>query len=875
LADVAEYYYVTDLRDNSLGNCTGVLGSSVCTDNVPSTGLDAASHQHMTTFTLGLGTRGRMVYSSSYLTDTSGDFFSVKNGVTANGTTVCSWLSSGTCNWPLPSSGAVENIDDLWHAAVNGRGSYFSATDPDTLASGISSALAGISTRTGASAAATTSNPNVTSGDNFVFSSTFTTTSWNGELVRQQLDLTTGATSTSVDWAAQALLDTKAALTAKAGSRTIYTYSSGASDHLQSFNETNFGANSYFNTPYISTSPDGLTQLLCASSTICVTPVAWQASHVYAAGDRYTNSSTWYQVATAYTSGTSFGSADTTNAASITKAGGNNLVNFLRGDVSNEGAETNNNKYYRDRANILGDIVNAEAVYVKGSLYQYTDAGYSDGSSSFVAVNATRQGIVYAAANDGMLHAFYAASGTMDAATGRTPGATTVTAGDEAWAYIPSLMLPDLYRLADKEYATKHHYFVDGTPVVGDICPTAPTTACTTGAAWKTILVGGFNKGGRGYYALDITNPAAPKALWEFTEDDLGYTYGNPKIAKLKDGTWVVFVTSGYNNVAGTPSASYAGDGVGRLYVLNAATGAIIRTISTGVGDTFTPSGLAHIAVRVTNATTDNTALAVYGGDLLGNLWRFDVNNDLGASGYDAQLLTTLIGPTGVAQPITSKPELGDVYGNKVIYVGTGKYLGSSDMADHTVQSIYAIKDPLDPNTTASTAIYANPRSLASFKNQTPTTTTCPTNSPSTICTAGQTVRTSPNLSVNFATDAGWFMDLPDAGERANTDPTLSLGTLGFTTNVPNSDACTVGGYSYRYFIDYKTGGSVSTSTTNVVGSKLGNALATRPVYVRLPNGVVVELTRLSTGVTSTSQVPIGAGGTATRRTSWRELFEE
>jgi type IV pilus assembly protein PilY1 len=436
-------------------------------------------------------------------------------------------------------------------------------------------------------------------------------------------------------------------------------------------------------------------------------------------------------------------------------------------------------------------------------------------------------------------------------------------------------MLPDLYRLADKEYATKHHYFVDGTPVVGDICPTSPTTACTTGAAWKTILVGGFNKGGRGYYALDITNPAAPKALWEFTNDDLGYTYGNPKIAKLKDGTWAVFITSGYNNVSGTPDASYLGDGVGRLYVLNAATGAIIRTISTGVGDTFTPSGLAHIAVRVTNATTDNTALAVYGGDLLGHLWRFDVNNDLGASGYDAQLLTTLIGPTGVAQPITSKPELGDVYGNKVIYVGTGKYLGSSDMADHTVQSIYAIKDPLDPNTTASTAIYANPRSLASFKNQTPTTTTCPTNSPSTICTAGQTVRTSPNLSVNFVTDAGWFMDLPDAGERANTDPTLSLGTLGFTTNVPNSDACTVGGYSYRYFIDYKTGGSVSTSTTSVVGSKLGNALATRPVYVRLPNGVVVELTRLSTGVTSTSQVPIGAGGTATRRTSWRELFEE
>jgi type IV pilus assembly protein PilY1 len=876
LADVAEYYYVTDLRDNGLSNCTGALGSSVCTNNVPSTGLDAASHQHMTTFTLGLGARGRMVYSPSYLTDTSGDFYSVKNGVTANGTTVCSWLSSGVCNWPVPSSGAVENIDDLWHAAVNGRGNYFSATDPTTLASGISGALAGISTRTGASAAATTSNPNVTSGDNFVFSSTFTTTSWNGELVRQQLDLTTGATSTTVDWAAQAKLDTKAALTAKAGSRTIYTYDSSNTNgnYLKAFNETNFGSNSYFTTPYISTSPNGLTQLLCTSATVCVNPVAWQASHVYSVGDRFQNSSTWYQVTTAYTSGSAFGTTDTNNSTTLTKVGGNNLVNFLRGDISDEGAETNNNKYFRERANVLGDIVNAEAVYVKASLYQYTDAGYADGTSSFVALNATRQGIVYAAANDGMLHAFYAADGTMDAATGRSPGSTTVVAGDEAWAYIPSKMLPELYRLADKGYATKHHYFVDGTPVVGDICPTAPTTACT-GVTWKTILVGGFNEGGRGYYALDITNPAAPKALWEFTEDNLGYSFGNPKIAKLKDGTWVVMVTTGYNNVAGIPDSSYAGDGIGRLYVLNATTGALIRTISTGAGSATTPSGLSKIAARVTNATTDNTALAVYGGDLLGNLWRFDINNDLGASGYDAQLLTTLIGPTGVAQPITTKPELGDVYGNKVVYVGTGRYLGASDLSDQTVQSIYAIKDPLANNTVSATAIYANPRTLTSFKNQSPTDTTCPANSPSTICTVGQTVRTSPNLSVNFVTDGGWYMDLPDTGERANTDPTLSLGTLGFTTNVPNSDACTVGGYSFRYFIDYKTGGAVTTSTTQVVGAKLGNALATRPVYVRLPNGVVVELTRLSTGTTSTSQVPIGAGGTATRRTSWRELFEE
>lgn len=888
LADVAEYYYVNDLRDSSLGNCTGALGTSVCGNNVPSTGLDAASWQHMTTFTLGLGARGRMVYSPTYLTDTSGDFFSVKNGVTANGSTICSWLSSGVCNWPAPASNSINNIDDLWHAAVNGRGNYFSATDPVTLASGISTALAGISTRSGASAAATTSNPNVTSGDNFVFSSTFTTTDWDGELVRQQLDLTTGATSATVDWAAQAKLDTKAALTAKAASRTIYAYDStnANGNYLKAFNETNFGGNSYFNIPHISTSPNGLTQMLCASASICAS-APWQATKSYAVGERFFNTGTnvVYQVATAYTSGATFGATDTTNASVVANPG-NDLVNFLRGDRTHEGAETDNTRYYRNRAHILGDIVNAEAVYVKAPLFNYSVSGYS----AFVTAKASRQGMVYAAANDGMLHAFYAGDGSMDPATGLTPGATSVAGGDEAWTYIPSLVLPNLYKLADKGYGTvgKHRYFVDGTPVTGDICPTAPATDCTS-ATWKTILVGGLNKGGRGYYALDITNPAAPKALWEFTDDNLGYTYGNPKITRLTDGTWVVMVTSGYNNVPGTPTASDVGDGVGRLYVLNAATGVLIKQISTGIGDTTTPSGLARIAVRVTDTTTDNTALAVYGGDMLGNLWRFDVSVnssdiaalgynaaiDIGGAGNDAQLLTTLIGPTGVVQPITTKPELGDVSGIKVIYVGTGRYLGPDDSADHTTQSIYAIEDPLTVGTTASTAIYANPRTLGTFKNQTPTSTTCPSGSPTTICTVGQVVRTSPNLTVSIGSDHGWYVDLLDTGERANTDPTLSLGTLGFTTNVPDTDACTVGGYSYRYFFDYKTGGAISTSTTGVVGAKLGNALATRPVYVRLPNGVVVELTRLSTGVTATSQVPIGSGSAATRRTSWRELIEE
>jgi type IV pilus assembly protein PilY1 len=515
----------------------------------------------------------------------------------------------------------------------------------------------------------------------------------------------------------------------------------------------------------------------------------------------------------------------------------------------------------------LGDIVDAEAVYVKASLFTYADAGYM-GTGGFSERNSTRAGRVYVAANDGMLHAFDA------------------TTGAEVWAYVPALVLPNLYTLADKDYANRHTYFLDGTPISGEICPTAPATPCT-GSTWKTILVGGLNRGGRGYYALDVTDPAAPKALWEFTDTNMGFTFGNPEIAKLKDGTWVVMLTSGYNNMASTSWAG-AGDGGGYLYVLNAATGALIGTpiptndaSGVNVGSATTPSGLARIRAYVENAMVDNTALRTYGGDLLGNVWRFDINGDIGPAGKEAQRLVTLFSDTATAgtvpQPITARPELGDCNGNKIVLVGTGKFLGQTDIdVVPGKQSMYGIKDKLDATS------FGNPQASASgFIQQTLTSTTCPAGTSSSVCTTGQSVRTATNNVVNLASDNGWYLNYPDSGERDNTDPTLGLATLAFNTNVPSDSSCVIGGFSFRYFVNFCTGapiGAVGTgtgATSGVVSVRLGNALATRPVLVRLPSNAIVELTRLSDGTTVTSDVPIGPGVALTRRVSWRELTND
>jgi type IV pilus assembly protein PilY1 len=510
------------------------------------------------------------------------------------------------------------------------------------------------------------------------------------------------------------------------------------------------------------------------------------------------------------------------SGANLTSASGENLVNFIRGQRGNEGQPTDASKYYRTRTHVLGDIVSAEAVYVKSPMFNYADSGYS----GFKGSNSARQGMVYVAANDGMVHAFNADT------------------GQEAWAYIPSIVMPNLYKLADSNYATKHQFFVDGTPTVGD---------AYIGGSWKTLLVGGFNAGGRGYYALDITDPANPKALWEFTHTNLGYTFGNPVITKLKDGTWTVMVTSGYNNIS-------PGDGGGYLFVLNAETGAVINTIATGVGNTTTPSGLSRINAWTDDGMTDNTALRIYGGDLQGNLWRFDVNGDVGAGGFEAQQIAYFRGSGGGIQPITEKPELGDVNGAAVVFAGTGRFLGASDMGDSSQQTFYAVKDTL-----GSTSI-GNARSNAGMVAQTLVNFTD---------SNGAAARKTSDNTVDFSSDVGWYIDLPDSGERSYTDPALALGTLVFTANVPNSDACTVGGYSWIYYVDYATGTSVSTSAEEVAGRRLGNALATRPVVVKLPNNSIVSLTRLSDSTTVTTNIPVGSGSTSTRRVSWRELISD
>jgi len=844
LADTAAYYYNTRLRTTALGNCTGPIippattPTDLCAaDTVPPNGLDTATWQHMTTFTLGLGARGRMVFSPSYQTDTSGDYFDVLKGNTATATN-CTWrdaltVAGAPCNWPVPGSNNVENIDDLWHAAVNGRGNYYSATDPAELANGLSSSLNVIinTPRPGTASAAATTNPKITASNNFQFSSYFKTVEWSGELIRQTMSLADGSVPSydpanpnpaSYDWSAQVVLDAQTYTT-----RNIYT--KGASG-LMAFTWANLvaaGLDTNFTAPNITTTPPAFPSQLTGLSQFCT---AGNCLSVAAQN-----------------------SANTTVASG--GASGEALVNFLRGDRSQEeGPVTDNTKFFRHRAHVLGDVVSAQPQYVGAPSKSLTDANYD----AYKIAQASRQAAVITAANDGMLHSFNADTGA------------------EMWAYIPSLVLPRIYTLADKNYPNLHQYFVEGTPTSGDICPNAPSLTCSS-AEWKTIAVGGLNGGGTGYYALDITNPTAPVALWEFTEPNMGYTFGKPQITKLDDGTWVVLLTSGYNNCPHGASAAQldcvkngTGDGQGRLYVLNAGTGALIASISTGDGTTTSPSGLAQV---VAHAPMNNVTTRVYGGDLNGNLWRFTI----GSTGYTAQLLATFKDALGNAQPVTARPQVTTINGLPVVYVGTGKYLGPNDVGSTLQQSFYAVKDNLG------TTSYGVPRSSSTFIKNTAVDAQCPAGTDVSICQPLQVVRTVAAVTggKTIVNMDGWMLDFPaGSGEIEFTDPKLVLGTVSFTTSVPRvstTQVCaaknsTSEGDSFVYMLDFMDGDAVGTSS-GVIGSSIGQGVSTAPQIAQLPNGTVIVIVRKSGGDQVNKNVPIDQKAGPAKRISWRELI--
>lgn len=464
------------------------------------------------------------------------------------------------------------------------------------------------------------------------------------------------------------------------------------------------------------------------------------------------------------------------------------LLDYLRGDQSNEGTGYN----FRSRTSRLGDIVHSSPVYVGTPALDWPDSApfpttpgetYTDFKNGAAA---SRQPIVYVGANDGMLHGF------------------NTTTGEEALAYIPSILFSDttdqgLHYLADTDYA--HRYYVDLDPALSD----AYIRTTTTGAdSWRTILVGGLRAGGRGLYALDVTDPtqfsetstnAENTVLWEFTnsnDNDLGHSFSQPTIALMNNGEWAAIVGNGYNDL---------GDGEAKLFILFLEAGLDGWTtsdyveISTGVGNTTERNGLSTPAVA--DLDGDGDADRVYAGDLEGNMWVFDLS-DASSSNWDVAydnlgvakpLFTTPSNQPITAKPAISKhptyPDASSVQPNIMVYFSTGQYLTSADKTTTYTQAAYGVWDMGESELTTSDLV-----------QQTLDATV----------TSGTVVT---NNSVDYGgTDRGWYFNLPETGERSITSPVLWAGNAYFTSVIPVSDPCSYGASGILTALDMVSGGT-------------------------------------------------------------------
>ncbi len=554
------------------------------------------------------------------------------------------------------------------------------------------------------------------------------------------------------------------------------------------------------------------------------------------------------------------------NAAGTVDGYGERRLNWARGSANDESA------LFRPRLRSkLGDIIESSPVYVGVPEIYVNDPTFK----VYQANNKNRKPFVYVGANDGMLHAFDALTGAIQ------------------FSYMPGVIAEGnlISKTSSMNYGdtVAHSYGVNGSPSVADVkfgqtCSLL-TSNCDTDDGWKTILVGGLSHGGKGIYALDVTDPnrlnetnASDIVLWEFTGSDdtgLGYTFSQPQIARIcntRVGTFKPQMCTSSTPVAVFGGGVNPASGKAKLFVLNLETGAVIKTLEVAGGTNTTPNALATPAV--VDVDGDGVMEYVYAGDLNGKMWKFDVQSATGAKvdfgGEPLYHAKMPVGKNFVNQPITSAPEIyNHPWGGYLILFGTGKYIEGNDLGTTGTQTFYSI---WDKNIAVKTL--SNRSNLQEQLNDT-----------REISVEDDyddfVYRKSSSNYVDWSLKSGWYMDMgsatsDDPGERIIYSPQLyNNGIVSFSSLVPAGGVCTFGGYSWNYFLDAVTGSALSSnpfgnSEQGLSSRKSTNGIVTPATLIYVGNGISYAPQSGTSGNLEISKLNLSGGRTG--RVSWREI---
>jgi type IV pilus assembly protein PilY1 len=544
-----------------------------------------------------------------------------------------------------------------------------------------------------------------------------------------------------------------------------------------------------------------------------------------------------------------------TTAQKADLANDSTMLDFLRGDAKYEMANGGN---FRDRARyrlgttaggVLGDVVGSAPLKGPdaGGGYDRLPTGGTSGQATYASFRSASgplddmRNTMFVGANDGMLHAF------------------NLTDGVERFAYVPStvynvprstsggLAEPKLRMLSEPGYT--HRFTVDGSPNVADVY---------FGGSWHSVLVGSTGAGARGIFAMDVTKTAAgsggfdsSKIMWEFTEadsKDMGFVLAYPHAVRMRNDQWAVITGNGYDSESGNAV----------LFIRDAATGAKIQEFAV---DSTGGNGLSQPNF-VLNETRE--VIAIYAGDLKGNLWKFDVSSTSASSWgpvFGSSPLFTAVNSGGKAQPISVMPEISaHPNGGAILIFGTGKLFESSDTANDSsnvnlgTQTIYGVWDrPLETTgvgmTTGNRATLLQEQKFSAIVGSDPAT-----------------LRRTTAYTPEWSTQRGWFLDLEGSGERANLPAQQFRSVVVVATNTPaTNDPCASGGASKIFVFDPVTGSAPAFPVFDTNNDKKinstdlgpnvllnGSALLTQPV-------IQLAASSGGAGATGPTVQPIGA----------------
>uniref|UniRef100_A4XQW0 Tfp pilus assembly protein tip-associated adhesin PilY1-like protein n=1 Tax=Ectopseudomonas mendocina (strain ymp) TaxID=399739 RepID=A4XQW0_ECTM1 len=727
LADLAMHYWATDLNPNLANRVPAYtpFKSGDTTTDYWDPRNDPATWQHMTNFVMGLG-----------LTQSLNNANVPWAGSTFSGAGYSN-LVAGTANWPpVAASGAnnANNVYDLWHAAINSRGEFFSVDSPEAMVQAFDDILKRIADRKSTAARPAINSGQVSADEND-----------EGKVI-------------TVSY------------------QTSYASDDNWSGDVKRFEKSWNAQSNAFET----------SQVWSAESQV----PGWANRNIKIAGDSNNGlvNFSWANAGSANTVGTLayWLNRDPENSNVVDNRAQQRLE-YLRGNRSGEGST------FRQRSSVLGDFYSSTPAVVSGARYlvNVTNALENTNTySAFASTVASRTPRVYVGGNDGMLHAFNAKTGV------------------EEFAFIPSAVFNKLNKLTGSNYS--HEFYVEGTPVVGDIF---------TGTEWRTILIGTLKAGGKSIFALDITTPGEEKLLWEFDDSRLsastvkmGYTFAQPTIARLHSGKWAVVIGNGYESEGNT-------SGKAALFIIDALEGNLLKSLEVQ-GTEGVANGLSTAKLGDFNA--DGVADYAYAGDLQGNVWRFDLLRN--GRSESAPFTREDDGQTAISdfkvayggaplfratfnntpQPITSAPSIvlhptGTGY---LVVFGTGKFFETGDKeGDKSIaQSVYGIWDKQTKGQPSSNpGITRSSLQQQSISEQT------------TVSAEDGTTRQGriiSNNSIDWSTQNGWYLNLVQSDGEMVVENMSQLGrTIFMQSLVPNDDPCGDGAANWTYALNPFTGG--------------------------------------------------------------------